>query len=133
MDVSSEIGVLRRVLVHEPGLEWDLVPCGPKALERYLIEDIFVLKQARQEHERFTDILGLFIGPENVLKLENLLGEVCADESTRRELVAAVSAQESLGRATAERLLALAPAGLAKASEQIASVLIGRIRTGGWK
>ena len=61
MDVSSEIGVLRKVLVHEPGLEWDLVPCGPKALERYLIEDIFVLKQARQEHERFTDILGLFI------------------------------------------------------------------------
>ena len=73
VDINSEIGTLRRVLVHAPGAEWDLVPCGPKVLERFLTEDIFVLRQARREHGHLTRILGLFIGDENVLEFQDLL------------------------------------------------------------
>ncbi len=117
IDVKSEIGALRKVLIHPPGLEWDLVPCGPKALDRYLIEDIFVLGRAREEHDCLSRILELFLGRENVLRFESLLGEACNDKQTRVEIIAAVAALESLGRETIKKLSDLSP-------EEVASALI---------
>jgi arginine deiminase len=102
--VTSEIGPLRKVLLHAPGIEWDLVPCGPGALEKYLIEDIFVLPRAREEHAYLARILGLFIGEENVLEFEDLLGKVCANEETKREIIASVAASDSLGRDISRQL-----------------------------
>lgn len=112
--VGSEIGRLRKVMVHAPGPEWDLVPCGPNVLvEEFLIEDILVLPVAVEEHHRLTRTLGLFIGAENVLEFEELLAEVCAEDATRQEIVGAVSALDSLGLELSRALLNLDPRELA--------------------
>lgn len=107
LGVTSEIGVLRKVVLHLPGLEWDLVPCTPGSLASYLIEDIFSLKVAKDEHECFSKVLGHFVGKENVLEFVDLLSEVCEEKSSRLEIVASVAALESLGRRVCDQLLAL--------------------------
>ena len=69
--VTSEIGTLKRVMLHRPGAE--LEHLVPEELERLLFDDIPYLKAARQEHDIFADILR-----ENgveVVYLENLMAE----------------------------------------------------------
>lgn len=117
ISVLSEAGRLNKVVIHRPGPEWDLVPCGPGALERYLIEDIFMLPRAQEEHDCFTRVLRLFLGEENVIELADLLVEVCKDNDTRMELIGAVTALESLGLKLSDGLKTL-PA------EDLANVLI---------
>lgn len=127
IEVKSEIGALRKVVVHAPGPEWDLVPCGPKVLERFLIEDIFVLREARREHDHLTRILRLFLGDENVLEFETLLEEVCSDVINKRELVSAIAVLDSLGLDTTQNLLSsdLDSRGLARALIRGAIVDVG--------
>lgn len=55
ISVHSEIGPLRRVLLHRPGRE--LEHLVPQELERLLFDDIPYLALARQEHDTFADIL----------------------------------------------------------------------------
>lgn len=111
---TSEIGFLKKILIHCPGQEWDLIPCLPGSLKHYLIEDILVLPKAQKEHRIFTNILALFIGKENVLEFKDLLTEVCTDQNNNKEIVAAIAALESLGQKTIQNLLKLSPADLAK-------------------
>jgi len=113
MSVLSETGRLRKVIIHRPGPEWDLVPCGPGALTKYLIEDIFVLSKAQEEHDCLTKVLRLFLGPDNVIDFSHLLTTVCHNANTRLELIGAVTALESLGLKTVEALASLKPADLA--------------------
>ena len=51
----SEIGKLNKVLLHRPGLELEALT--PATLERLLFDDIPFLKVARQEHDRFAEVL----------------------------------------------------------------------------
>lgn len=113
--VSSDIARLQKVLVHEPGPEWDLIPCGPGVLERYLTEDIFVLSRAQEEHHVLTDVLGQFIGAQNVFEFARLLEEVLAQPANKTELIGAVTALESLGCGAAQALRDLPDKELAKA------------------
>ena len=53
--VHSEIGPLRRVLLHRPGRE--LEHLVPQELERLLFDDIPYLALAQQEHDTFASIL----------------------------------------------------------------------------
>lgn len=55
ISVRSEIGPLRRVLLHRPGKE--LEHLVPGELERLLFDDIPYLAAARQEHDTFAGIL----------------------------------------------------------------------------
>ena len=55
ISVYSEIGPLRRVLLHRPGRE--LEHLVPQELERLLFDDIPYLALAQQEHDTFADIL----------------------------------------------------------------------------
>ena len=55
ISVTSEIGTLRRVLLHRPGKE--LEHLVPGQLERLLFDDIPYLAAARQEHDTFAGIL----------------------------------------------------------------------------
>ena len=55
MRVFSEIGKLKKVLLHRPGKE--LEHLVPGELERLLFDDIPYLKTAREEHDAFADIL----------------------------------------------------------------------------
>ncbi len=69
--VNSEIGPLKKVLLHRPGKE--LEHLVPQELERLLFDDIPYLALARNEHDRFADILR-----ENgaeVVYLEDLMAE----------------------------------------------------------
>ena len=55
IQIQSEIGPLRRVLLHRPGRE--LENLMPEYIERLLFDDIPYLKIARQEHDAFCDLL----------------------------------------------------------------------------
>jgi arginine deiminase len=68
--VRSEIGRLRKVLVHEPGPEVDRMV--PAMLEELLFDDILFGDRARDEHRQFRRVLQL-LGVE-ALDAEDLLG-----------------------------------------------------------
>ncbi len=53
--VGSEIGALRQVIVHRPGVE--LRALGPKNKERYLFDELLWVERAQQEHDHFVDAL----------------------------------------------------------------------------
>ena len=53
--VDSEVGVLRRVLLHRPDLE--LRRLTPTNCAGLLFDDVLWVKRARQEHDAFADTL----------------------------------------------------------------------------
>ncbi|WNY64441.1 arginine deiminase [Borreliella americana] len=55
INIFSEIGRLKKVLLHRPGEE--LENLTPLIMKNFLFDDIPYLKVARQEHEVFVDIL----------------------------------------------------------------------------
>lgn len=55
LHVFSEIGKLKKVMLHRPGEE--LENLTPKWLEHLLFDDIPWLEEARKEHDRFAEIL----------------------------------------------------------------------------
>lgn len=74
IQVKSEIGTLKTVLLHRPGNE--LLNLTPNALEELLFDDIPYLKQAQKEHDNFADVLrGQGV---EVVYLEDLMTEVLA-------------------------------------------------------
>ena len=58
LSVDSEIGRLRKALVHEPGPEVDRMV--PAMMEQLLFDDILYGDRARDEHARFRRVLQLF-------------------------------------------------------------------------
>jgi len=107
--VESEIGRLRRVLVHRPGLEIDWMV--PRMMEELLFDDILYGEAARREHGRFCRVLQS-AGVE-VLDAEDLLADVLATDVARQEILTEVAGE--LGGRPLEELSALAPAELAAA------------------
>jgi arginine deiminase len=77
--VTSEIGRLRKVLVHEPGPEVDRMV--PPMMEELLFDDILFGDRARDEHRRFRRLLQL-LGIE-VVEANALLAESLADDAAR--------------------------------------------------
>ena len=78
--VTSEIGKLRRVLLHRPGKE--LLNLTPDTLSRLLFDDIPYLPDAQREHDAFANALR-----ENgveVVYLEDLMAEVIASSESIR-------------------------------------------------
>jgi len=80
VQVTSEIGRLRRVLVHEPGPEVDHMV--PSMMEELLFDDILFGEAARKEHRRFRRLLEA-LGVE-VLDAQALLGAAFRQEEARR-------------------------------------------------
>ena len=80
---TSEIGRLKRVLLHRPGGE--LENLMPEYLERLLFDDIPYLKEAQNEHDAFADCLRSQ-GVE-VVYLTDLVVESLTDGDVRRELL----------------------------------------------
>lgn len=79
--VTSEIGRLRKVMLHRPGKE--LEHLVPGELERLLFDDIPYLKSAQQEHDVFADMLR-GQGTE-VVYLEDLAAEALGKSPQIRE------------------------------------------------
>jgi arginine deiminase len=81
--VGSEVGTLRRVLLHRPDLE--LKRLTPANKDQLLFDDVLWVKRARQEHDAFADALAE-AGVE-VLYLQELLAHVLTDAEVRKDLV----------------------------------------------
>jgi arginine deiminase len=92
--VDSEVGVLRRVLLHRPDLE--LRRLTPSNCASLLFDDVLWVKRARQEHDAFADTLRER-GVE-VLYVGELLAETVKDEDARRWLLDRVITGADLGR-----------------------------------
>ena len=84
IQVKSEIGKLKKVLLHRPGKE--LEHLVPGDLERLLFDDIPYLKTAQNEHDLFAGIMrGEGI---EVVYLEDLTAEVLkGDEQLKKRFV----------------------------------------------
>ncbi len=72
-NVYSEIGNLKKVIVHRPDL--GLSKITPQKAEELLFDDIIYLPSMQKEHDIFTKVLKLFVGEENVLDTQQLLEE----------------------------------------------------------
>jgi arginine deiminase len=83
LNVTSEIGRLRTVLLHRPGEEIENLT--PDLLERLLFDDIPFLKVAREEHDAFAQVLR-DQGVE-VLYLEELAAEAIADNDIKDKFI----------------------------------------------
>jgi arginine deiminase len=92
--VDSEVGVLRRVLLHRPDLE--LRRLTPTNCAELLFDDVLWVRRARQEHDAFADTLRER-GVE-VLYVGELLAETVKDEDARRWLLDRVVTVNDLGR-----------------------------------
>lgn len=79
--VKSEIGQLKKVLLHRPGKE--LLNLTPDTLESLLFDDIPFLEVAQKEHDYFANILREH-GVE-VVYLENLMAEVLENDPRLRQ------------------------------------------------
>jgi arginine deiminase len=92
--VDSEVGVLRRVLLHRPDLE--LRRLTPSNCADLLFDDVLWVKRARQEHDAFADTLRER-GVE-LLYVAELLAETVKDDDARRWVLDRVITEADLGR-----------------------------------
>lgn len=91
--VDSEVGALRRVLLHRPGLEHRRLT--PSNCQDLLFDDVIWVKRARQEHDAFADTLterGI-----EVRYVHDLLAETMKDEHARPWLLDRVVSARHLG------------------------------------
>ena len=83
LNVYSEIGKLKTVLLHRPGKEIENLT--PDLMDRLLFDDIPYLEVARQEHDAFAKILS--DNGVEVLYLEDLAAEAIEDASVKERFV----------------------------------------------
>lgn len=83
INVSSEIGRLKRVIVHRP--DEGIARISPRRASELLFDDIVHLPQMQEEHDVFTDVLRAFLGKENVLEVQTLLVEALAHDQQNKE------------------------------------------------
>src|SRR5579871_5534360 len=143
LQVSSEIGRLRRLLVHSP--DSGLGKVVPSKAQDWLFEDIVHLETIRKkEYDFYTKILLYFLDPgkikgqlkkvdaeknkrnfykpdneaffksEKVVELQWLLSDILSDHEIKLKLVASVCAIESCSYDAMQELLELSPVQLAK-------------------
>ena len=118
--VTSEIGKLRTVMVHRPGVA--IARITPADKETLLFDDVLWLERAQEEHDEFTGILRSR-GVE-VLYFEELLRDILGDAAVREQLIDTVITPARIGREVAERVQAMlrdAPV------ERVSDVMIGGI------
>lgn len=98
--VSSEIGRLRRVVVHRPGREVDVM--SPLLMHDHLFDDILYGRRAQQEHDRFRAVLAAVA--DEVLDIQDLFAEALANVEVRRQFIADLARMEQLEEAVVRQL-----------------------------
>ena len=83
LNVYSEIGKLKRVLLHRPGREIENIT--PELMDRLLFDDIPYLKVARKEHDIFCNILKK--AKVEVVYLEDLICEALKEEAVKSSFI----------------------------------------------
>lgn len=84
LNVYSEIGRLKKVLLHRPGPEIENLT--PELMDRLLFDDIPFLEVAREEHDAFAKLF-----EENgveVFYLEKMMAEVLDDQAVKDKFIA---------------------------------------------
>ncbi|MFP4092668.1 MAG: arginine deiminase family protein [Cyclobacteriaceae bacterium] len=132
--VTSEIGRLRRLLVHSP--DAGIGKIVPRIKEQLLYDDIVYLEKMQQEYGEYLRILLCFLDQDKikgkandpayqeairnnhfesdyVLKVEEMLTRILRSEDIKYLLVPSVCALEKLGLRMQKRLLEMEPAELA--------------------
>ena len=79
INVYSEVGKLKKVMVHRPGRDFDAV--RPDTLERQLVDDVVWAEQAAKDHDVFAGHLR-DIGAE-VVYIEDLFEQSIGGEADR--------------------------------------------------
>lgn len=102
--VTSEVGRLRAVVCHAPGLE--LTTVTPANRADYLFDDILDLDSARREHATFTSILSRFT---EVLEVSDLLRETLSVPAALEDLLTAAgdAIRERASGATIDEVVSL--------------------------
>jgi arginine deiminase len=111
INVSSDIKLLRKVIVHLPdiGIEW-VTPSNADAL---LYDDIVFLPQMMDQHRRFQEVLTAGLGDESVVEFQSLLEYILKDPEVFRDLLDIVVAYEKVSEPQATYLKKLSPVSLA--------------------
>jgi arginine deiminase len=110
LNVTSEIGRLKSVLVHLPGREIDQMV--PPMMAQLLFDDILYGQEAREEHRRFQQLIR-FVA-EEVIDLRDLLEEVLEDDDVKERIVRDLARRKHLSRKLIPALLEERPAALAE-------------------
>lgn len=112
--VYSEVGRLRKVMVHRPDLS--LRRLTPSNHDDLLFDDVLWVERAQQEHDQFVEIM--WAHDVEVYYVETLLAETLMDEEVRRQViereVSRLTVGLSLEDAVRAYLLELAPHILAR-------------------
>src|SRR5688500_7458801 len=101
LNVTSEIGRLKSVLVHLPGREIDLMV--PPMMAQLLFDDILYGQVAREEHRRFQQLIR-FIA-DDVYDLQDMLEEVLENEDVKEHIVRDLGKRNRLKRKLIASLL----------------------------
>ena len=100
LGVHSEVGKLRKVIVHRPGLA--IARLTPSNCHELLFDDVLWVKQARQEHMAFVDEMR-HRGIE-VYHFRELLEETMRDKAARAWLLSLRISENTVGVGMAQEL-----------------------------
>ena len=125
LSVTTEVGRLRKVLVHEPGAEVDHMV--PSMMEELLFDDILYGERAREEHARIRRTLQV-LGIE-AIDAQDLLEDILAQPAAVDWVLDAMLPPGST--ALRERLREARPAALAAALVEGTRLPPGAVRTQG--
>ena len=125
LNAASEVGKLRRVMVHRPGLEHTrLTPANAADL---LFDDVLWVKQAKQEHDAFASTMR-DRGVE-VFEAEKLLAEALAVPVARDWVIDHILNERQVGITASRAGAASGPT--SAAPTEVADFLIGGITKDG--
>lgn len=81
--IYSEVGRLKRVLVHSPGSEIEHIT--PDLMKKLLFDEIPYLKVAREEHRKFVDVLRE--NGSEVIELSDAIAEIIKDAALKETFI----------------------------------------------
>ncbi|MFN7149489.1 MAG: arginine deiminase [Microthrixaceae bacterium] len=99
LGVHSEVGTLRKVLVHRPGLEHTRLT--PSNAEELLFDDVMWVSRAKAEHDRFCEAMREH--DVEVLEAEQLLAEAIAEPGAKEWIGDHILSEVQVGITASQR------------------------------
>jgi arginine deiminase len=129
--VHSEVGKLRKVIVHRPGL--DLQRLTPSNHDDLLFDDVLWVERAQWEHDQFVKAMRER-GIEVFYHVDLLSEALTASEEARQKLIAMVASEYTVGWSLVDEVRAflhkMKPADLAK--HLVGGLTIGEMEKAGF-
>ncbi|MCC5912031.1 MAG: arginine deiminase [Clostridiaceae bacterium] len=101
LNVTSEIGKLKGVLLHKPGRELERLT--PQYLQELLFDDIPWLKKMRQEHDGFSKVMK--DRDCNVYYYEELLKEILGNQEIKESFIKDIVLNSNIDNVELERII----------------------------